>query len=174
MPEEPSPVVPDSPLRNRRPFSLKRLLYWQFTLGPVFLMPLTVRQSYDLNRQPLAQLVTQVIFPVTYVAVLMWIHRPQAEGAVSSRASRITAGIYRGIGYALLMAFLSWGWSLYLPVRRLFDLVSTGLLFVAFGDLFIPTLTLPTFVGLHYALIGAVTGCALSLVTARRELMEDA
>ena len=154
--------------RKRQPFSIKRLVFWQFTVAPVFLMPLTVRQSGGSGGHPLARLATQVIVPIVYVAVLMWVRRRKVPTGVPTRNSMVIDGIRSGVGYSLLAALMSWGWTLYHPLHRLFDLVSSGLLLLAFRDLFLPTLVLPISIGLRYVVIGAATGCVVSLAIGRR------
>ena len=168
MTEETPPLLTDQAPPKRRRFSVRRLLFWQFVLAPVFLLPVTFRQTYSSGGHLLSQLASQLIFPVIYVAVLVWMrYRGMPRGSFT-RKSVVTAGIRSGVGYALLVAILSWGWVLFHPLRRLVDLYLAGLLLMSFRDLFLPTLFLPVELGIYYSVIGAATGGVVGVILGRR------
>ncbi len=164
--DDPLPAGPHRPTKRRR-LNFRRLVRYQFVVAPVFLMPVTMRQSLGSAGGPSMWLTTQILVPVVYVAVMIRMRSRSASAGRDHGNSPVLAGILSGVGYALLVAAMSWGWVLYLPARRLIDLVATDLLFISFSDLFLPTLIFPIQLSLHYALIGAVTGCLMGLIAGK-------
>lgn len=160
----------DGTPRKRWRFGLKQLFFWPFFLSPLFLMPVTMRQSHGTGANPLMQLASQVIVPMIYVAVLVWMRYRDNQADIPAGKSVVFAAIRRGIGYSLLMAVMSWGWLLYRPVRRLTELAWEGLVLLAFRDLVLPALLAPAFIGLYYLVIGAATGGVVGLFIDRRKI----